>query len=179
MRFGDLTYLEIREGAGSGWLAVVPTGCAEQQGPHLPVDHDTWFVETTCLAAAERARENYGVESLVLPALPFGPTPEHRNYGAGFIDIPAELHDALVRAILDSLADQGFTRILVWRGCGGHDLCGVVRRFNRDRSGVATASLPAHFFHDIWGRVGDPAVPGGHADSFTTAISMHFRPDTV
>jgi len=35
MRFGDLTYLEIRERAEEGCLAIVPTGCTEQQGPHL------------------------------------------------------------------------------------------------------------------------------------------------
>jgi len=45
MRYGDLTYEEIREGARQGWLAIVPTGCTEQQGPHLTVDFDTWFVE--------------------------------------------------------------------------------------------------------------------------------------
>jgi len=43
MRFGDLTYREIRERAEAGWMAVVPTGCTEQQGPHLPVGFDTWF----------------------------------------------------------------------------------------------------------------------------------------
>ena len=45
MRYGDLTYLEIRERADTGCLAVVPTGCTEQQGPHLPVDLDTWLAE--------------------------------------------------------------------------------------------------------------------------------------
>lgn len=38
MRFGDLTFREIHERAEAGWLAVVPTGCTEQQGPHLSVE---------------------------------------------------------------------------------------------------------------------------------------------
>ena len=29
----------------AGCLAILPTGCREQQGPHLPVDFDTWFAE--------------------------------------------------------------------------------------------------------------------------------------
>ena len=29
---------------------------------------------------------------------------------------------AVVEHVLASLADQGFRRIVVWRGCGGHDL---------------------------------------------------------
>jgi len=100
MRFGDLTFREIRERAEEGWLAVVPTGCTEQQGPHLPVDFDTWLAETVCLTAVQQAAEKYGVKALVLPALPFGPTPEHRNFGSGYIHIPQELHEQVVASVL-------------------------------------------------------------------------------
>lgn len=62
LRFGNFTFREIRECAEKGWLAVVPTDCTEQQGPHLPVDFDTSFVETVCLAAARRATEEHGVQ---------------------------------------------------------------------------------------------------------------------
>ncbi len=179
MRFGDLTYLEIRERARDGWLAVVPTGCTEQRGPHLPVDFDTRFVEPVVLAAAEKAAQDYGVYSLVLPAMPFGPTPEHRNYGSGYIHVPVELHDALVISVLVSLAEQGFRRIAVWRGCGGHDLRDVVDRFNQSQRGKARAFLPALPYHDLWCRIGDPSVPGGHADSFATSIALYLRPEAV
>src|SRR5258708_16322300 len=130
-RFSDLTSAEIRERAKQGWLVVIPTGCTEQQGPHLSVDFDTWFAETLMVAAAEKAAQDHGAQSLVLPAMPFGPTPEHRNFGSGFIDVPVALHEALVEAILTSLVTQGFGRMLIWRGCGGHDLSGVVARFNQ------------------------------------------------
>lgn len=53
-RLGDLTYQEIRECARQDWLVVIPLGCTEQQGPHLPVDFDTWFAESLMLAAAEK-----------------------------------------------------------------------------------------------------------------------------
>ena len=179
MRFGDLTFLEIRRLAKSGCLAILPTGCTEQQGPHLPVDFDTWFAERLCLAASRRAAGKFRIQSVVLPAIPFGPTPEHRNYGAGYVDIPGKLHSDLVSATLVSLADQGFQRIVVWRGCGGHDLRGAVRDFNQANPHNAQAFLPEQPFHDIWRRLGDPNVPGGHADSFSTAISLHLRPATV
>lgn len=100
-----------------------------------------------------------GIRVVVLPALPFGPTPEHRGFGAGYIDLEPSLHDAVVEAILTSLADQGFARILVWRGCGGHDLQAAVTRFNRARRGAATAYLPGQPFHDIWCAVADPTSP--------------------
>ena len=179
MKFGDLTYEEITSYAEAGALAVVPTGCTEQQGPHLPVDFDTWFSETVCQSAARRVKEKHGLDVLVLPALPFGPTPEHRDFGSGFVDIPEELHQGLVTAALESLADQGFARIVVWRGCGQHRLATVVDRFNSGRTHGSRAHLPALPYHDIWHKHGDPRDTGGHADSFATAIALHLRPESV
>lgn len=179
MKFGDLTYCEIRQKAVEGWLAIVPTGCTEQQGLHLPVDFDTWFVEQVCQASAELAAARYNVHSLVLPSMPFGPTPEHRNFGSGYVDVPQPLFEALVRAVLDSLVAQGFRRILVWRGCGGHRLSTVVDTFNTLHGGSAQAFLPALPYRDIWCRIGDASVPGGHADSFATSIALYLRPHGV
>lgn len=179
MRFGDLTYEEIKDRAQAGALALVPTGCTEQQGPHLAVDWDTWFAETLCAAASERAREKHDVEALVLRACPFGPTPEHRDFGSGYIDLPQRLHEEMIAAVLDSLAEQEFERIVVWRGCGGHRLDEVVDSFNSSHVGRARAFLPTHPFHDIWLKLGDRRDPGGHADSFTTSIALHLKPEWV
>ena len=178
MRFGDLTFQEIRERAREGWLAIVPTGCTEQQGPHLPVDFDTWLAETVCLSAAQRAADRYGLKALVLPALPFGPTPEHRNYGSGYINIPQELHESVVASVLQSLAEQGFRCIVVWRGCGQHRLNQVVERFNLTYGSRARVFLPDMPYARIWHKVA-PDIPGGHADSFATSLALYLRPQAV
>lgn len=175
MRFADLTYPEVAAAAAGGAIVVLPTGCTEQQGPHLGVGFDSWFAEEICLAAAERVT---GAGVLVLSALPFGPTPEHRGFGSGYIDLPVDVHDAVVEAVLRSLADQGFRTIVVWRGCGEHDLSDVVARFNESRDD-ARAHLPELPYHAIWCEVADPDVPGGHADSFTTSIALHRHPELV
>jgi creatinine amidohydrolase len=177
MHYGDMTYQEIRERAASGWLAVVPTGCTEQQGPHLPVDFDTWFAETVCLAAA-RVCAGQGANVLVLPVLPFGPTPEHRNYGYGFIDLPQDLHESIVMVILQSLAAQGFRRMVVWRGCGQHNLKRVVDNFNCEQAGQAHAVQPEMPYAGIMRSIA-PGIPGGHADSFCTSIALYLRPELV
>jgi creatinine amidohydrolase len=85
----------------------------------------------------------------------------------------------MVASILDSLAEQGFGRMVIWRGCGQHDLQEVVERFNVEHAGSARASQPELPHHAIWCRIGDPAVPGGHADSFATSIALHLRPESV
>ena len=179
MRYDTLTYEEINDAAQQGWLAIVPTGCTEQQGPHMPVDFDTWFAEQVCLAASERAEHDFGVNSLVLPVMPFGPTYEHRNYGSGYIDIPKDLHEALVFSILKSLAEQGFKRIVIWRGCGAHDLRDTATQFEKEYRRKSRVYLPGFPYHDIWMRIGDPENPGGHADAFSTSIALFLRPEAV
>lgn len=174
-----MTYEEIHNAAQQGWLAVVPTGCTEQGGPHLTVDNDTWFVEAVCRAASEKASADFGVGSLVLPAMPFGPTSEHKSYGSGYIDIPPELHEDLVYCILESLAEQGFRRIVIWRGCAAHNLRETVERFNHEHKRKSRAYLPGFPYHDIWCRIGDPDNPGGHADAFGTSIALYLRPGAV
>ena len=67
----------------------------------------------------------------------------------------------------------------MWRGCGGHDLRETVKRFNESYDGQSRAFLPGLPYHDIWCRTSDPSIPGGHADSFTTSIMLHLRPEAV
>ena len=177
MRYGDLTFLEIKERVDNGCVAVVPTGCTEQQGPHLSVDFDTWFAETFMDAVSEYAEAHYGVRSLVLPPIPYGPTPEHRHFGYGYIDIPQTLHQELIKATVESLLEQGFTRIVLWRGCGAHQLQEVADEVN-GRSGPRVF-VPETPYHRSWCRIGDPNIPGGHADSFTTSLALYLRPESV
>jgi creatinine amidohydrolase len=176
VRFGDLTFEEIRDAAQRGGIAIVPMGCIEQQGPHLPVDFDAWFAEALMVAGSDDASARHDVDSLVLPALPFGPTPEHVSFGSGFVDLPARLQEEVLTEILRSLASQGFQRLVVWRGCGGHDLRERVASLRREGMAVWLPEMP---FGPIWTEVGGPDVGAGHADSFTTAVSLYLRPGSV
>jgi len=177
MDFSSLTYLEIHEHIRSGSIAVIPTGCTEQQGPRLPVDFDTWFSATVCQAGAERAGR-LGTQVLVLPVIPFGPAPEHRNFGSGYIHIPLQIHEQLISAVLDSLAEQGFQRMIIWRGCGGHNLKNVTKDFNLRLAGKCRAFLPEMPYAQIMEGIA-PGIPGGHADSFCVALSLYLRPESL
>jgi creatinine amidohydrolase len=179
MRYGELTYSEIRERAEEGWLAVIPLGSIEQQGPHLPVDFDTWFVQTLTEAAADLAARDYGIHALVLPAIPFSPTTEHRSFRSGFVHLPVKLHHALVYAVLRSICEQGFRRLVLWVGYSRCDLTGVIAQFNAEHAGRAHVFLPNMSYQTIWSEVGDPSIPSGHADSFITSLALFLRPEAV
>lgn len=179
MEFGKLTYTEIREAAESSWIVLVPTGCTEQQGIHLPVDFDTWFVRHLCNSASSLAAERFNVNSLVLPTMPFGPTPEHVGFGAGYINIPQDVHERVFREVLVSIAEQGFNRIIIWQGCGQHQLAPMAERFVSDTSSGVNVFFPAMPYQRIWDDLVGPNIPGGHADGFATSISLYLRPEDV
>ena len=143
------------------------------------MEFDTWFAESVALEAAQHAACCHGIRALVLPAMPFGPMPEHRGFGSGYINIPHSVHEECVYSILESLAEQGFRTVVVWRGCGEHRLQEAMHRFNAKFSPRCVACLPPLPYHDIWCRVADPSVPGGHADSFTTSVALYRGPETV
>jgi creatinine amidohydrolase len=175
--FGTLTYQELNGLDRDETIVLVPTGCTEQQGPHLSVDFDTWFAAELCEAVGERL-ESRGLSALVLPTMPFGPTPEHRGYG-GYIDLRQETFERLIEDVLHSLVAQRFSRLIIWRGCGGHHLAELRQRFNAANAGIARLWVPEHPYEKIWCSVADPSVPGGHADSFATSIALHRHPERV
>jgi creatinine amidohydrolase len=176
--FGELTADEVREHARWGAAVIIPLGCTEQQGPHLPVDFDTWLVTELCAAIADRLASSHDRLALVLPTLAFGPTPEHVGFGAGYINLRQSTHEAIVEDILTSLAEQGFPFLFIWRGCGQHDLAAVISRFNamqdRSRAFQPLIDYPA-VARDAFGR----AVSGGHADSFATSLCLLLRREAV
>lgn len=175
--FAALTYEELNSLDGDETVVLLPTGCTEQQGPHLTVDFDTWFATELCEAVADRL-DSRGIGTLVLPTTPFGPTPEHRGYG-GYVDLRQDTFERVLEDVLESMVAQGFSRLVIWRGCGGHRLTELAGRFNAAQAGVARVWIPEHPYHEVWCALADPGVPGGHADSFATSIALARHPERV
>jgi creatinine amidohydrolase len=162
MLFTDFTYEELRDVAPSVEAVLIPLGCTEQQGPHMRVGFDTRMVTSLCVEAAA-ALDAAGVPTLVLPELPFG---------HGYVNLRQSTHEAVVLDILNSLAEQGFRRLMVWRGCGQHELGRPVEQFNASSAG-ARAYQPVCNYGAICEVVLGAGIPGGHADSFATSIGYH------
>jgi creatinine amidohydrolase len=179
VRYGHLTYLEIKEKAEQDYTVIIPTGCTEQQGPHTAVDFDTWFAEELMVEAAQEAYRSSNYKALVLPALPFGPTPEHKNYGAGYINLPQNIFEGVIKSVINSLIEQGFKKFVVWRGCGGHNLDRLIAEMTETAKDSVKIYNPGHPFYNVWCKFENPEFPGGHADSFTTSIGLYKRPESI
>jgi creatinine amidohydrolase len=178
MRYADLTYEELRDLLPRVRAVLIPLGCTEQQGPHLPTDFDTWMITRLCQDIAERIELEHGGPVLVTPTLPFGPTPEHLGFGFGYVNLRQSTHEAVVEDVLESLAAQGFKTLLVWRGCGQHDLRSVIERFNASPQDCV-AYQPVIDYGSACDTAFGRQVPGGHADSFATSIRLHLSREDV
>ncbi len=180
--WGELTSEEIGRAGREGALAILPLGCTEQHAGHLPVDTDTYQAERLARDGARRAAERFGVKVLVLPALPFGPASEHAGY-PGTIDVPNEVWTRVLRHVLGSVIDSGFTRAAVLRGCTAHwaasgtvwDLVAEEARAGR------SVTLRILNTDADWRALGErfPAGSGGHAGAMETSLCLAERGDLV
>ena len=59
---------QLETALDAGWPLLVPSGCIEYHGPHLPLGVDTLIVEALCQRVAGR------VNAVVAPPFWYGPT---------------------------------------------------------------------------------------------------------
>jgi creatinine amidohydrolase len=122
----EMTNLEVREYLeGGGHTAIVPVGSTEDHGDHGPLWTDVYIP----LEIAKRAAPE--LEAIVGPPIPFGIAHDHRG-AHGLVHLRMDTFMDLVRDVCLSLADVGFTRIVLLNGhyCNSHALEFSVARFH-------------------------------------------------
>lgn len=109
-----MSWPEVAALDGSDLVALLPIGSTEPHGPHLPLD----TAVSIAMAQVHRAREllaEAGVQTLLLPALPYGVT--HFSDGfEGTLSIRPGTLWALLEDIVTSLEEQGITRVVFITG---------------------------------------------------------------
>jgi creatinine amidohydrolase len=117
--------------------AVLPLGSTEQHAG-LSLSVDSILSERVSVEAAEPL----GVP--VFPVVPYGLTPYFKAF-PGTISLRVETYARLLRDILDSLAGQGFKRIMIVNGHGGNQPAGnFAVEWMADNPGVTVK------FHNWW-----------------------------
>jgi creatinine amidohydrolase len=112
MRLWDANWLQVEEYLAHDDRVLVPLGSTEQHG-YLSLGVDALICERGAVEAAEPEWVP------VLPVMPFGLTPGFTAF-PGTVHIRSATYLALVWDLLDSLAGQGFRRILLVNGHGGN-----------------------------------------------------------
>ncbi len=108
MRLQHLLPHQLQHAIDEQWPLLVPTGCIEYHGPHLPLGVDTMIVEHLLIEVAER------VNCVVAPPIWYGPA-SHAVSGPelGSLDVSTERFGRHVKDILAGFWDMGWRWIIV------------------------------------------------------------------
>lgn len=112
MRIGEMNWMMVDEYLKRDDRCVLPLGSTEQHC-YLSLSVDSILSERIAVEATDPV----GVP--VFPVLAYGITPYFRAF-PGTITLRAETYRSILRDILDTMAGQGFKRILIVNGHGGN-----------------------------------------------------------
>lgn len=99
---------QLAQAVTENWPLLVPAGCIEYHGPHLPLGTDTLIAEELCRRLAQR------MPVVIAPSLEYGATgyavsgPER-----GTVDVDNQAFEVYVKSVLRALCELGFRRIAV------------------------------------------------------------------
>lgn len=170
-----MTVREVREGLKQMKTVIVPIGCTEQHGYHLPLSVDILNAQEI----AERASDLCGC--FVAPTIPY-------SFSGGTLPGTINLNPHTVSLVLSdifrSLAEQGFRNIIVLLGHGGsentqavNDAASNFQRLNPSLEGVCILVVPfwevSPTYDQCW------AEKDYHAGKYETSMMLFWRPDLV
>jgi creatinine amidohydrolase len=112
MRITDMNWMQVEVYLQNDDRCVLPLGSTEQHA-YLSLSVDSILAEKMALDAAEPL----GIPAF--PVLHYGLTPYFRAY-PGTITLRLNTYLGIIRDILDSMAEQGFRRIVIVNGHGGN-----------------------------------------------------------
>ena len=178
----DMTWPEVRQALEAGkTTAVLACGAVEQHGPHLPTGTDDYLGT----AIAERAARMAG-NALVAPTLRPGLSEHHMHFPGSFTLRPTTFV-ALVEDYCESLARQGFSRIVIFPSHGGNAdtlraQAPLLARAFQGRCEVAV-SLGGERMQRIAELLAESGVTvgraGAHAGYTETSMMLQQMPDLV
>lgn len=129
-----LTSSEIGKLTETDALVVLPVAAMEQHGPHLPVFTDCLISEGILTEAFQHLSPEDHI--WLLPALPYGKSNEHAGW-SGTVTLSAHTLLSVVMDIADSLAKNGFQRLVLFNTHGGNtDVLNVAARDIREKTGM-------------------------------------------
>jgi len=191
LRLQELSSADVRQALRDGHRTIlIPVGGVEQNGPHMALGKHNFRVQ----ALADRIAAELG-HALVAPVVAYvpegriHPPTEHMRY-AGTISIPDDAFRAVLDGAARSLAQHGFTDIVLIGDSGNYQasLRAVAARLNRDWQGQPMRAhyiaayydaAQAPFIAQLRGKGLSDAQIGTHAGAADTALMLAVDPSRV
>lgn len=103
-------------------VCILPVGCLEKHGQHLPVGTDVIHITEIAKRAAETE------EAMVFPTMYFGEKTGATNF-KGTVIFSAKLRQNILEETCSEIARNGFKKILIYNGHGGNQA--MIANFSR------------------------------------------------
>jgi len=180
MQYASKDYKSIGAGAANK-VVILPLGAIEQHGPHLAVSTDTDIVTMVAMGAEEQLSDTV----VLCPALPFGSSHHHLNFG-GTLSLSPALYTQVVVDLVTSLLQNGFRRIVLLNGHGGNIT--PVKQALAVLNAGNTLSREANIVLATYWELAGPAFAGeppmespalSHACEYETSLMLHLFPSRV
>lgn len=188
----ELTWMEIRDLIGEGTTTViVPTGGIEENGPYLATGKHNLILESICPTLAAELGN-----ALCAPIVKFVPEgnidpPTGAMLFPGSISLTQETYMALLKDIVASLKQAGFSDIVLIGDSGGNQrgMATVADELNEQWSGPTRVHFIREFYDPGWVEteqfterelgVAEGEHDGYHDDIWVTAMMMVTDPEQV
>ena len=178
----EMTWPQVAERLSTDTSIIMPIGSVEQHGPMGLIGTDAMCAQ----AVAARAGELGGL--LVGPTLSLGMAQSHLAF-PGTISLKPSTLIAMVKDVVSSLANAGFTHILFLNGHGGNiaTLSTAFSEINAERSAQANPpalSVSMRSWFDLPGirdllRKMYPSGHGSHATPSEVAMTQALYPHAI
>lgn len=170
-----MTIKDVEEGLQVTQTVIVPVGCVEQHGWHLPLSTDM-------LNATELAKTVSEITGcFVAPLMPY-------SYSGGSLPGTINIAPATISAVINdiccSLAQQGFQNIIVLLGHGGSENVRGIRDgldiCLRSNPSLAKAKVALVPFTDMSPTIAEWFEKKDfHAAAFETSLMLYWHPELV
>lgn len=157
-------------------IVMLPWGATEPHNLHLPYLTDCILSHDIAVDAAVLAKKEYGVNSMVLPAINMGSQNPGQRELLFCIHARYETQKAILTDIVASLFAQGIRKMVIINGHGGNTFKSMIRDLSIDYPDFLIATSE-------WFTVAKASeyfdIPGDHADELETSVMMHYHPELI
>jgi creatinine amidohydrolase len=155
-------------------VCLLPIGCMEKHGGHLPLGTDILFVHKLCCLAAEKE------PAMVFPYFYLSQISEARHQ-PGTVAISFKLLIPLLENICDEISRNGLKKIVIVNGHGGNFglLSFFSMMFNDRKKDYTVYSVAPYMTVNCEGRKIFRAKTDGHGGEIETSQIKYFYPELV
>ena len=175
------TWPEAAQLLGPDTVAILPIGCTEPHGPHLPLDTDVTIAVAQSRRATERLQSEH-VRTVMLPPLAYGLT----NFTDGFagrVSLRPGTLWALLEDIVTGVEQNGVRQVVFSNGHLEPEHVEVLRGVALDHSERGPQRAQVLFPDNTrrrWAEtLGEAFLRGDHAGRYETSIALAADPEGV